>query len=226
MDTFQLIAFILSGFNVASIMAANANNNNNNNNINDNANDINDNNINESNTNAEVMSMVMVGLGGRGLSKRSSGTMNANDQIMKGNNYMTIRHTITKGTNFVEKLHETVADLLQLVMRSHVTPSVTCLEKLFCDSGKTAGSRGGFSMVLSEMTTLLLAKNLPSIKPSYRSRILQAGKYGRSGLNCTAIFDKCEAENWNFINIADAFTWSPVADLKAIEKLVSWAYNK
>jgi len=125
-----------------------------------------------------------------------------------------------------EQLHETVADLLQLVMRSHVTPSVTCLEKLFCDSCQSAGSRGGFSLVLTELTALLLAKNLPNIKPSYQKRIIQAGKYGRGGLNCTAIFDQCEAENWNFINIADVFTWSPVADLKAIEKLVSWAYSK
>ena len=119
-----------------------------------------------------------------------------------------------------------MSDLLQLVMRSHVTPSVTCLEKLFCDSCQTAGSRGGFSLVLTEMTALLLAKNLPNIKPAYQKRIMQAGKYGRSGLNCTAIFDQCEAENWNFINIAGAFTWSPVAELKAIEKLVSWAYSK
>ena len=36
MDTFQLIAFLLSIFNVASIMVSNVNNNNNNNNINDN----------------------------------------------------------------------------------------------------------------------------------------------------------------------------------------------
>ena len=84
MDTFQLIAFILSAFNVAAIMASNANNNNNNNNINDNDDNVNDNNINESNTNAEVMSMVMVGLGGRDLSKRSTGTMNANNHIVTG----------------------------------------------------------------------------------------------------------------------------------------------
>ena len=36
LDTFQLIAFLLSAFNVAAIMASNVNNNNNNNNINSN----------------------------------------------------------------------------------------------------------------------------------------------------------------------------------------------
>ena len=36
LDTFQLIAFLLSAFNIAAIMASNVNNNNNNNNINSN----------------------------------------------------------------------------------------------------------------------------------------------------------------------------------------------
>ena len=85
LDTFQLIAFLLSAFNVAAIMASNVNNNNNNNNVNSNEGDtfdyiiysylrhlsdnVNDNNINESNTNAEVSSMVMVGLGGRNIER-------------------------------------------------------------------------------------------------------------------------------------------------------------
>ena len=175
------------------------------------------------------MSMVMVGLGGRDLSKRTTGTMSANNHIMQGKKQqlkVNISVLLHQFLLVSEKLHETVSDLLQLVMRSHVTPSVTCLEKLFCDSCQTAGSRGGFSLVLTELPALLLARNLPNIKPAYQRRIIQAGQYGRRGLNCTAIFDQCEAENWNFINIADAFTWSPVAELKAIEKLVTWAYSK
>ena len=71
MDTFQLIAFLLSVFNIASLMVSNVNNNNNNNNINDNEANVNDNNINESNTNAMVNSMVMVGLGGRAFGTRT-----------------------------------------------------------------------------------------------------------------------------------------------------------
>ena len=46
MDTFQLIAFLLSAFNLAGIMTSNVNNNNNNNNVNSNSNNANDNNIN------------------------------------------------------------------------------------------------------------------------------------------------------------------------------------
>ena len=71
MDTFQLVAFLLSVFNIASLMVSNVNNNNNNNNINDNEANVNDNNINESNTNAMVNSMVMVGLGGRSYGTRT-----------------------------------------------------------------------------------------------------------------------------------------------------------
>ena len=71
MDTFQLIAFLLSVFNIASLMVSNVNKNNNNNNINDNEANVNDNNINESNTNAMVNSMVMVGLGGRSYGTRT-----------------------------------------------------------------------------------------------------------------------------------------------------------
>ena len=77
MDTFQLIAFLLSIFNVASIMVSNVNNNNNNNNINDNDDNVNDNNINESNTNAEVNSMSNVGLGGKKRKKRNYESFNS-----------------------------------------------------------------------------------------------------------------------------------------------------
>ena len=71
MDTFQLVGFLMSVFNIASLMVSNVNNNNNNNNINDNEANVNDNNINESNTNAMVNSMVMVGLGGRSFGTRT-----------------------------------------------------------------------------------------------------------------------------------------------------------
>ena len=200
MDTFQLIAFLLSVFNVASIMVSNVNNNNNNNNINDNDDSFNDNNINESNTNAEVMSMSNVGLGGR--KKRS--TKNVDD----------------------EELQSTVWDIMKMVMKSHVTRSITCLEKLFCETSQTVARRGGMSYVTAEMSSLILAKSLPNLKPSYRQRLVFAGKYGRSGLNCSEVFAKCEEENWNFANLAESFLWSSVADRNSVEKLVNWAYNK
>ena len=67
MDTFQLIAFLLSVFNIASAMVANANNNNNNNNINDNKFNGNENDLNEGNANSMVMGMNMIMLAGRNL---------------------------------------------------------------------------------------------------------------------------------------------------------------
>ena len=66
--SFQMIAFLLSVFNIAamvsvSAMDANANNNNNNNNRNDNSANGNEANINEGNTNADVNAMNQVGRG-------------------------------------------------------------------------------------------------------------------------------------------------------------------
>ena len=76
------------------------------------------------------------------------------------------------------------------------------------------------------MSSLLLSELLPKLKPEQRNRLVLAGKYGRSGVNCSEVYDQCEQENINFINILDVFKWSPVADLKYVEKLVAWAYNK
>ena len=111
-------------------------------------------------------------------------------------------------------------------MRSHSATSITCLETLFCESSESSAKRGGFSYVIAEMSSLLLSQLLPSLKPGQRDRVLMAGKYGRSGVNCSEIYNECEEENMNFINIVDAFRWSPVADLKSVEKLVAWAYSK
>ena len=76
------------------------------------------------------------------------------------------------------------------------------------------------------MSSLLLSELLPKLKPEQRNRLVLAGKYGRSGVNCSEVYDQCEQENINFIKILDVFKWSPVADLKHVEKLVAWAYNK
>ena len=81
-------------------------------------------------------------------------------------------------------------------------------------------------MIIAEMSSLLLSKLIPNLKAVQRKRLVLAGKYGRNGVNCTETYDECEEENRNFINIVDAFKWSPVADLKSIEKLLLWAYNK
>ena len=50
-------------------------------------------------------------------------------------------------------------------------------------------------------------------------------KYSRAGLNCSEVLDPCEEENWNYINMVDNFSWSPVADMVSLEKLLSWAYK-
>ena len=103
---------------------------------------------------------------------------------------------------------------------------MSCLESLFCETSEISAKRGGFSLIIAEMSSLLLSKLIPNLKPVQRKRLVLAGKYGRNGVNCTETYDECEEENRNFINIVDAFKWSPVADLKSIEKLLLWAYNK
>ena len=76
------------------------------------------------------------------------------------------------------------------------------------------------------MSALLLSKQIPNLKPVQRKRLVLAGKYGRHGVNCSEMYEECEEENKNFINIVDAFKWSPVASLTSLEKLIFWAYNK
>ena len=189
-------------------MVSNVNNNNNNNNINDNGDNVNDNNINESNTNAMVSSMSNVGLGGKRKRRNAEHLGPSSNNIME------------------EELHKTIWDMFSLVIKSHLMRSITCLEKLFCEASESVITRGGFSAVAAEMSSLAISKSLPNLRKVQRRRVVQAGKYGRAGLNCSQIFDKCEEENWNFANMAEAFTWSPVASLTSMEKLVSWAYNK
>lgn len=72
-NTFQLFAFLLSMFNMSTILVSNANSNNRNNNLNSNQANANENDINESNTNAEVTAMNMI----TNLGKRSAESGNS-----------------------------------------------------------------------------------------------------------------------------------------------------
>ena len=224
LDTFQVVAFMLSLFNVASIMVSNVNNNNNNNNVNSNAESVNDNNINESNTNAQVSSMSNVGLGGRGLERdrRSSEDLVGESSVKEA----LVRESSVKEALVREDLHSTVWELLGLVTRSHLAPSTTCLEQLFCQASALAAARGGFSSVAAEMSSLLLAQSVPGLQPRHRWRLVAAAKRGRAGLGCSEAAARCEAEDWSFLNTADTFTWSSAAERGHVEGLVAWAYNK
>jgi len=202
MDTFQLVAFLMSVFNIASLMVSNVNNNNNNNNINDNEANVNDNNINESNTNAMVNSMVMVGLGGRSFGTR---------------------------TEAEEGLENTIWNLLQVVMTAYLAPSTGCLESLLCEAGAGGASQGGISLLVTEAASLLLAKLLPGLGAPHsqtRRRVLAGGQAGRAGLPCNSLYTECEPAEQNFMAMANMFTSSSAAPLRSLEKLISWAVNK
>ena len=120
-------------------MVSNANNNNNNNNINDNTDNLNDNFINESNTNAMVMSMVMVGLGGRSLrvSKRSVLDQNYIKNLVHSMKDRTTNTNAQDDTKMKKKddgkveeeLNASLFDGFDLVMRSHLSPSLACLDR-------------------------------------------------------------------------------------------------
>ena len=74
-DTFQMIAFLMSIFNMVTILSstktdANNNNNNNNNNRNDNSANANQNNVNEGNANADVNAMNLIVPVGRSMAQR------------------------------------------------------------------------------------------------------------------------------------------------------------
>jgi hypothetical protein len=97
---------------------------------------------------------------------------------------------------------------------------------MFCQSGERASRHGGFSSVLAEITSLVLARRLPFLSWPQRQRLERAGRYGRIGLDCSAIYDSCEEQNWNFVQNAESFTSSTVGSYNHVEKLLTWAMNK
>ena len=97
---------------------------------------------------------------------------------------------------------------------------------MFCESNDRASRHGGFSAVLAEITSLVMARSLPFLNSPQRQRVIRAGRYGRLGLDCPAIYDTCEEVNWNFVHNAESFTRSTVGNYNQIEKLLRWAMNK
>ena len=73
--------------------------------------------------------------------------------------------------HFPENLHSTIWDQLQLVMRSHSTASLSCLETIFCETSEISAKRGGFSLIIAEMVSLLLSQLIPNLKPFQRLQL-------------------------------------------------------
>ena len=112
-----------------------------------------------------------------------------------------------------------------LVFRSHLSPSLTCLEKLFCEEGENMSRQGGISYVLAEVFHVVIAKNIPGLTEEQRLRLMRAGGEGRKGEPCSR-FKDCEDINWSFINNAAEFSTSTVGNYKHIYNLINWVYNK
>ena len=128
-----------------------------------------------------------------------------------------------------EKDQENLIPVLQagigLVFRSHLSPSLTCLEKLFCEEGEHMSQQGGISYVLAEVFHVVIAKNIPGLTEEQRLRLMRAGGEGRKGEPCSR-FKDCEDINWSFINNAAEFSTSTVGNYKHIYNLINWVYNK
>jgi hypothetical protein len=56
--------------------------------------------------------------------------------------------------------------------------------------------------------------------------LLEAGRAGRAGLSCPALYTGCEGTERNFLAIAAAFLYSPAGEKGALERLLAWASHR
>ncbi len=202
-DSFQMIAFLLSVFNIASAMVSNANNNNNNNNLNDNKFNGNENDINEGNANAGVEAMNMIGMGRKlSLEKRAS-----------------LSNESSGG------LATVVMSFMHQFMKIAAANSKDCQRLLMCQVNKELASRSIRDWQLSEICSLGIARRFSKSDTDFK-QLLLAANYGRIGLDCMQIYDDCGAHELRFIEYARILSWSPVGELRHVENLVSWMWSK
>ena len=213
-NTFQLIAFLLSVFNIASAMVANANNNNNNNNINDNKLNGNENDVNEGNANSQVMAMNMI-MPGRDLPFPVQAQF-VGDQV----------HFVEKRSlNQDGKIANAIMSFAQLWMQLQVAATKDCQRLHFCKTNEEVSRQGRYQWEISEICSLKITSKL--VKNQHDAKeLLLAGQYGRLGLNCTAIYDDCGLNEKRFIEHSRLMPWSPMGELKKIRNLVTWILSK
>ena len=234
-NTFQLIAFLLSVFNIAQSLNANANNNNNNNNLNDNKANANENDINESNANSEVMAMNMI-MPGRNIPfpvearmvESSKGTKNFYFKKKK-RSLLPVRKATTEGFESLEHKADTsqiILDFLQLWLKLLSSNSKDCQRKFFCEVNEAASRTSLVGWTLAEVISLGIAR-LASKSQADKDHLVLSGQYGRAGLNCTQIYQECNVNEQRFVAFAtQLLPWSPVGELRYIENLVAWALMK
>ena len=213
-NTFQLIAFLLSVFNIASAMVANANNNNNNNNINDNKLNGNENDVNEGNANSQVMAMNMI-MPGRDLP------------------FPVEAHFVEDQVHFVEKrslnqdgkIANAVMNFAHLWMKLQVAATKDCQRLHFCRTNEEASKEGRMQWEISEICSLKIAQKIAK-NPNDVKELLLSGQYGRLGLNCTKIYSDCSLNEKRFIEYSRLLSWSPMGELKKLKNLVTWILSK
>ena len=233
-----MIAFLLSVFNIATALQANANNNNNNNNLNDNKLNGNENNVNEGNAMAMAMSMAMI-MPGRDLDFPVEPVFKIDEKTgdklihWKKKREIQIGHAAapagknTIGTESEKgKIASVIMEFVHLWMRSIAANSKDCQRWHFCHTNDQISRQSLFNWQLAEVCTLGMAYKLGHQNQTDFKELLLAGQYGRQGLNCTELYKDCNINEQTFIEFARLMPWSPVGELKYVEKLVSWVWNR
>merc|ERR1712001_451168 len=108
-------------------------------------------------------------------------------------------------------------------MKSVTANSKDCQRLHFCRVNDQTAHQSLLNWQLSEICTLGLAYKLVH-KENDLKELLLAGQYGRQGLNCTKLYEDCNINEQKFIEFAQLMPWSPVGELKHLEKLVSWVW--
>lgn len=235
-----MIAFLLSVFNIATALQANANSNNNNNNLNDNKLNGNMNNVNEGNAMAMAESMAMI-MPGRNLDfpvepvfqiDEKTGDKLIHWRKKKKREIQIDHHEAFTENNIIDKESEkgkiasVIMEFLHLWMKSIAANSKDCQRWHFCHTNDQISRQSLFNWQLAEISTLGMAYKLGHQNQTDFKELLLAGQYGRQGLNCTELYEDCNINEQTFIEFARLMPWSPVGELKYVEKLVSWVWNR
>lgn len=112
---------------------------------------------------------------------------------------------------------------LDLWMRIQAANSKDCQRLEMCLVNEDTAPQ---DWVLSQICSLGVAKFAAQSNQTDVKLLLLAGQYGRSGLNCSQIYDECSLNEQRFIDYAQVFSWNPLGELKHVQNLVQWIFNK
>ena len=119
-----------------------------------------------------------------------------------------------------------IMKFIDLWMKLQAANSKDCQRLLLCQLNQEISEENSNSWNLSQVCSLGISKFAARRNETDMKYLLLASEYGRSGLNCSQIYDDCGKNEQRFINYAQLEAWSPVGELKHIRNLVSWVWTK